>query len=114
MSITIVTFGEEGVEPKGVLKKKMTETGNLNIQNRIKVKAKGFPTTSSKGDDTESGKIKIKVILQSRSKSWKKEYSEFNWWVRRYDSHLKGSKPDILKKKSRIGDSEIWELVRKF
>lgn len=97
--------GEEGVKPKGILKKEMAATGNLNIQNRITVKAKGFPTTSSKGDDTERGKIKIKGILQSRSKSWKKEYSEFNWWVRRYDNPLKGSKPDILeKKKRRIGD----------
>ena len=27
--------------------KEMAETGNFNIQNRMKVKAKGFPTTSS-------------------------------------------------------------------
>ena len=57
------------MKPEDVLKKEMAETGNFNIQNRIKVKAKGFPTTSSKGDDTKSGKVKINGILWSRSKS---------------------------------------------
>lgn len=38
----------------------MTETGNFNINNRIEVRVKGSPTTSSEAGEMKNGETKIK------------------------------------------------------
>lgn len=51
----------------------MTETGNVDIKNRLNVRAKGLPTTSSEGGKTESGKMKIKGIFAEQFKDKRKK-----------------------------------------